>query len=195
MACNVIARKNQAASQKIVVSAHIDAYWSTPGALDDASGTVVLLLIAEMLQDYKGRLGIEVVAFNGEDYYSAGGEMDYMRRYGQDLTKMVVAVNIDDVGYKQGNTAYSLYECPHEIKQKASDIFNNYDGIVEGEPWYQGDHMIFVQNGKPAIAFTSEKVVELMATITHTPKDTPDIVDCGKLVEVAGALRDFIQAF
>jgi len=194
-ACNVIARKNQAASQKIVVSAHIDAYWSTPGALDDASGTVVLLLLAEMLQDYKGKLGIEVVAFNGEDYYSAGGEMDYLRRYGQDLTKMVVAVNIDDVGYKQGNTAYSLYECPDEIKQKARDIFSNYDGIAAGEPWYQGDHMIFVQNGKPAIAFTSEKVVELMATITHTPKDTPNIVDCGKLVEVASALRDFIQAF
>jgi len=194
-ACNVIARKNQAAPQKIVVSAHIDAYWSTPGALDDASGIVVLLLLAEMLKDYEGKLGIEIVAFNGEDYYSAGGEMDYLRRYGQDFAKMVVAVNIDDVGYKQGNTAYSLYECPDEIKQKAHNIFGNYDGIVEGEPWYQGDHMIFVQNRKPAIAFTSEKVVELMATITHTPKDTPDKVDCGKLVEVAGALKDFIQAF
>jgi aminopeptidase YwaD len=191
-ACNVIARKNQAAPQKIVVSAHIDAYWSTPGALDDASGTVVLLLLAEMLQDYKGKLGIEIVAFNGEDYYSAGGQMDYLRRYEQDFTRMVAAVNVDDVGYKQGKTAYSLYECPEEIKQKAHNIFGNYEGIVAGEPWYQGDHMIFVQNRKPAIAFTAEKVAELMATITHSPKDTPDIVDCGKLVELAHALQSFI---
>jgi len=191
-ACNVIARKNQVAPQKIVVSAHIDAYWSTPGALDDASGTVVLLLLAEMLQDYKGKLGIEIVVFNGEDYYSAGGQMDYLRRYEQDFTRMVAAINVDDVGYKQGKTAYSLYECPDEIKQKAHNIFGKYDGIMEGEPWFQGDHMIFVQNGKPAIAFTAEKVAELMATITHSPKDTPDLVDCGKLVEVAHALQSFI---
>jgi len=191
-ACNVIARKNQAAPQKIVVSAHIDAYWSTPGALDDASGIVVLLLLARILQDYKGGLGIEIVAFNGEDYYSAGGQMDYLRRYEQDFAGMIVAINVDDVGYKQGKNAYSLYECPDKIKQKAHKIFGNYDGIMKGEPWYQGDHMIFVQNRKPAIAFTSEKVAELMATITHSPKDAPDIVDCGKLVELANALQSFI---
>ena len=55
--------------------------------------------------------------------------------------------------------------------------------------------MIFVQKGKPAIAMTSEKMPELMATITHTTKDTPDMVDCEKIVETANALRDFIQVF
>lgn len=191
-ACNVIARKNQATPQKIVVSAHVDAYWSTLGALDNASGTVVLLLLAEMLQDYEGQSCIEIVAFNGEDYYGASGEMDYLRRYGEDLSKIIVAINVDDVGYQRGKDAYSLYECPDEIKQKAQAIFGEYDGIMAGEPWYQGDHMIFAQKGKPAIAFTAEKVTELMATITHTPKDTPDIVDCGKLIEVAHALQSFI---
>jgi aminopeptidase YwaD len=191
-ACNVIALKNRTAPQKIVVSAHIDAYWSTPGALDNASGTVVLLLLAEMLRDYKGKLGLEIVAFNGEDYYSAGGQMDYLRRYGEDFNRMKAAINVDDVGYKQGKTAYSMYECPEEIKQKAINIFSKFDGIIAGEPWYQGDHMIFVQNKKPAIALTSEKVPELMVAITHSPKDTPDIVDCGKLVELAHALHDLV---
>jgi aminopeptidase YwaD len=193
-ACNVIARKNPAASRKIVVSAHIDAYWSTPGASDNASGTVVLLLLAEMLRDYKGNPGIEIVAFNGEDYYSAGGQMDYLRRYGEDLAGMVTAINIDDVGYKPGKTAYSLYNCSDEIQQKAQITLGKYAGIIPGEPWYQGDHMIFVQNQKLAIAFTSEKVAELMATITHSPKDTPEIVDCGKLVELAQALHDLVTS-
>ena len=194
-ACNVIVHKNQEAPQKIAISAHIDAYWSTPGALDDASGTVVLLLLAQMLQDYEGKLGVEIVTFNGEDYYSAGGEMDYLRRYGQDFAKMVVAINVDDVGYRQGKTAYSFYECPDEIKQKAHNVFGDYDGIMAREPWYQGDHMIFVQNGRPAIAFTAEKITDLMATVTHTPRDTPEIVECGKLVEIARALNDFIRIF
>ena len=57
---------------------------------------------------------------------------------------------------------------------------------------YQGDHMIFAQNGKAAIAITAERFPELMATATHTPRDTPEIVDCDKLVEIAGALHSFI---
>ncbi|MFC1948608.1 M28 family metallopeptidase [Chloroflexota bacterium] len=194
-ACNVIARKNQEAPRKIVVSAHIDAYWCTPGALDNASGSVVLLLLAEMLEDYDGNSAIEIVAFNGEDYYSAGGQMDYLSRYGDELGRISVVINLDDLGYKQGKTVYSLYECPNEIEQKAHNIFSRYSGMATGEPWYQGDHMIFVQKGKPAIAMTSEKMPELMATITHTTKDTPDMVDCEKLVEAANVLRDFIKAF
>ena len=146
-----------------------------------------------MLKEYDGKSAIEIVAFNGEDYYSAGGQMDYLSRYGEDLDRIAVAINLDDLGYKRGKTAYSLYECPSEIEQKARNIFSRYSGMVIGEPWYQGDHMIFVQKAKPAIALTSEKMLELMATITHTPKDTPDMVDCEKLIEAANALRDFIQ--
>jgi aminopeptidase YwaD len=192
-ACNVIAQKNQETPPKIVISAHIDAYWCTPGALDNASGTVVLLLLAEMLKEYDGKSAIEIVAFNGEDYYSAGGQMDYLSRYGEDLDRIAVAINLDDLGYKRGKTAYSLYECPSEIEQKARNIFSRYSGMVIGEPWYQGDHMIFVQKAKPAIALTSEKMPELMATIAHTPEDIPDMVDCEKLIESANALRDFVQ--
>jgi aminopeptidase YwaD len=191
-ACNVIARKNTAAKNKIVVTAHIDAWVDTLGALDDASGIVAELLLAEMLRDYPGPLGIEIVAFNGEDYYSAGGQMDYLRQYGSDLDKIVVAINIDGAGYIKGKTAYSFYECPVEIRRTALTVFNNYAGMMEGEPWYQGDHMIFIQNGKPAIAVASEEDSELMSTITHTPKDTPDLVDFGKLIELANALKSLI---
>jgi len=42
------------------------------------------------------------------------------------------------------------------------------------------------------MAFTSEKISELMTTITHTLKDTPDIIDEAILVEIAEALRDLI---
>jgi aminopeptidase YwaD len=194
-ACNVIARKNPDAKNKIVVCAHIDAYENAPGASDNASGVVVELLLAEMLKDYRGPLYIEIIAFNGEDHYSAGGQMDYLRRYGKDFDSIAVAVNIDDVGYIKGRSAYSLYDCPEEIQAQADGVFGPYGGIVKGEPWHQGDHMIFVQKGRPAIAFTSENMRELMATITHTAADTPDVVDCGRLYEVARALESFITGF
>lgn len=63
------------------------------------------------------------------------------------------------------------------------------------EEWYQGDHMIFVQKGIPTIAFTSDKVNDLMSSITHTDIDTPDKVDSAKLVELAEVLEDLIVEF
>jgi aminopeptidase YwaD len=191
-ACNVIARQNVEAEEKVVVCAHIDAYGESPGALDDASGTVVLLLLAEMLAGYQGPLGIEILAFNGEDHYSAGGQMDYLHRFGKSLEQSVVAINIDDVGYVHGRTACSLYECPDALENEAEAVFGGYEGIIRGEQWYQGDHMIFVQNGIAAMAITSERSRELMATVTHTAKDIPEIVDCDKLVELASALQTFV---
>jgi aminopeptidase YwaD len=49
-----------------------------------------------------------------------------------------------------------------------------------------------MQKGIPTIAFTSDRVAELMSNITHTDKDSPDKVDCRKLVELAKALRDLV---
>lgn len=67
------------------------------------------------------------------------------------------------------------------------------DDIVAGDPWYQGDHGIFMMQGVPALAFTSEYLTEIMTDIVHTDKDTPDIVDAGKLVALAQALNDLIR--
>ena len=193
-AANIIACINREAAQKIVITAHIDAYEDTPGALDNASGTVVLLLLAEMLSDYRGELGIEIAAFNGEDHYSAGGQMDYLSRYGSEFNRIQLAINIDDVGYKKGKSAFSFYQCSPKIQQKAETIFQGFAGLVLGEPWFNGDHMIFVQSSVPALAFTAEQGSELMATVTHTTLDTPELVDPGKLVEVAQALNSLIRS-
>jgi aminopeptidase YwaD len=193
IASNIVARKYPDLDKKIVVTAHIDAYESTPGASDNASGVVVLLLLAEMLSYSQVNSGIEITALNGEDHYSVGGQMDYLNRYGNEFASITVAINVDDVGFRKGKTAYSCYECPSEIKHKVETSLRNFDGIVRGEQWFNGDHMIFVQRGVASIAFTAEYVSELMATVTHTSQDTPDIIDPEKLVEVATALKSLIE--
>jgi aminopeptidase YwaD len=194
-AWNVVAQKKSDSPCKIVICAHIDAKATTPGALDNAAGTVVLLLLAEILDEYDGPLGIEIIAINGEDNFTAGGEMDYLRRYGQGIGATVVAINIDGVGYIEGKTAYSFYGCPQELRCKVSKTFDRFNGIFEGPAWPQGDHMVFMQKGVPAVALTSDKVVELMRKFTHTSGDTPSIVDCGRLVEVAEAIGSLIREF
>ena len=56
---NIIARKGNQ-SEKIVFCAHIDTKENTPGALDNASGVAIMLLLAELLTDTQGALGIEI---------------------------------------------------------------------------------------------------------------------------------------
>jgi aminopeptidase YwaD len=104
-------------------------------------------------------------------------------------------VNADDAGFKQGRTVYSYYECSHQLEAKSEKIFQQFNGLVRGEPWFNGDHMVFVQNQVPALAFTSEYMAELMKTVTHTSLDTPENIDYHKLVELVDSLNALIRSF
>ncbi len=192
--CNVIARKQAGAKQKITVFAHIDAKDDTPGALDNGAGVVALLLLAELLQDYDGDLELELVALNGEDYYSAAGEMQYWNDYADDFERILLGVNIDAAGYRDGATAYSLYGCPEELAAVIRHTLDAQPGMAEGEQWYQSDHGLFIQRGRPATAITSEKFMELTTGVTHTEKDTPELVDVRKVVTMAQGLCDLVWA-
>ncbi len=81
---NVVARRGGGGGKtgvgRYVVSAHIDAKRGTPGAIDDGTGVIVLMLLGELLAKYDGERTIELVAFNGEDYYAAPGERLYLEQ-------------------------------------------------------------------------------------------------------------------
>jgi aminopeptidase YwaD len=188
---NVIARKGHA-SRRVVVCAHFDAKINTPGAIDNAAGVVVVLLLAELLRDYTGNLGLELLLFNGEDYYAASGEIDYLAQHAGRLGEILLAINLDAVGHVGHQTAYSLYDCPAGMAGVVRAAVAGQQAAIEGQPWYQSDHSVFIQNGVPAVAITSESVMELSATITHTPKDTPEIVDSLKLAETALAVHNLL---
>jgi len=122
-----------------VFTAHIDAKRGTPGALDNAAGVVVLLLLAELLEDYAGRLAIELVALNGEDYYAAPGEISYLEHSRGRMDSTLLNVNLDAPGYRQGNTHYSLYGCPDRSPPHPKDVLGARGhrrgrGLVPGGP-------------------------------------------------------------
>jgi aminopeptidase YwaD len=194
LGCNVIARKAGSSGKRIVFFAHIDAKEGTPGALDNAAGVVTLLLLAGLLADTRAGLGVEITALNGEDYYSAPGEMQWLDLNRGRLEDIVLGINLDGLGYRQGKTAYSTYGCPPEMDALIQRALSAYEGLILGEPWYQSDLGLFIQNQVPALAITSEYFVDLWQEIAHTPKDRPEIVDPARLVETAHALRDLLLA-
>jgi aminopeptidase YwaD len=186
--CNVIGRLGAESPGRVVFFAHIDAKAGTPGALDNATGVVTLLLLAELLADYSGSLGVEIVAMNGEDHYANPGEMLYLQSEGK-FAEIVLGVNLDGLGYHLGRTAYSLYDCPPAIAALIQKAFCAHADFVQGEPWYQGDHGLFLLKQRPALAITSECALELLSRVIHTPRDKPELVDAAKLVTTATALQ------
>ncbi|MCE1169555.1 MAG: M28 family metallopeptidase [Sphingobacteriia bacterium] len=80
-AFNVLARRsNLQGKKRIVITAHIDSKIGTTGAIDNATGVTVLLLLAELLKEYNKDYSLELVFFNGEDYYGAPGQITYLKQ-------------------------------------------------------------------------------------------------------------------
>lgn len=187
---NVIAVKGKNSKDRIVVSAHIDAKKGTPGAIDNATGVTSILLLAKLLKHYNGEKQIEIAAFNGEDYYAVPGQMNYLAINQNRFDEIKLNINIDGAGFKEGGTAFSFFSLPNKIKSDAESVMKKFSTINEGIQWVQGDHSIFVQNGCPAIAVTSQWFLDNMETqdVTHTPKDNLSIVESKRIVEIAQAL-------
>ncbi|MEA1959104.1 MAG: M28 family peptidase [Chloroflexota bacterium] len=192
--CNVIARKGRNLNGRIVIAAHIDAKKGSPGAIDNATGVITLLLLAELLKDYDENRLIEIVAFNGEDYYAASGQMLYIINNQNKFSDIILNITVDGAGYREGKSVFSFFGLPDELRKKVEEVMNEYNGITEGVQYPQGDHSIFVQNGCPAIAVSSKWLIDNLESqhITHTSKDNVDIVDCKKIVEIAQALNRLI---
>jgi aminopeptidase YwaD len=193
--CNVVARLGQDSRERIIVTAHIDAKKGTPGAIDNASGTVIQMLIARLLSDYKGKKVIELAAFNGEDYFSIPGQMKYIELNQTRFDTVKLNINIDGAGYKEGKTEFSFYDVDDDVYTAAGDVISRYPMIQEGGKWSQGDHSIFLHYGCPAMAVSSEWFIKNIETqdITHTPKDNIGIVDCRKVTETARALAELLE--
>ncbi len=192
--CNVIGTLRGAGRpRRIVLTAHIDTRPGTPGALDDASGVATLLAAAELQAKAHagpGRSGpdLEIAILNGEDYFAASGEMAYMAANDGSWDGIALAMNVDGAGYRDGATACSFYGCGKRLERRCMSALAAFPGIIPGEQWVQGDHSLFVMNGVPAAAFTSEQMGMLWSEIAHTDRDRAELADPARLGELARAL-------
>ncbi|MDJ0960941.1 MAG: M28 family peptidase [Acidimicrobiia bacterium] len=194
---NVIATRGDQRN-RITVIAHIDAKPGTPGAVDNAAGVVVLLLLADLLSEERHPtlpIGVELFAVNGEDHYAAPGELDWLAANEDHLDRIALVVNIDGAGYRGAPSAYSLYNVDGDSATRIAESFAGVPSLVSGPEWFQSDHAIFAMRGHPALAMTTELVDEMLDTLFHAPTDTPDQVDVALLVDIAAGLENLITTW
>ena len=148
------------------------------------------------MADYHGKYGIELVPLNGEDYYSVPGQMLDIHNNRANFNNILLNINIDGAGYKEGKSAFSFYDVPQAYERTAKSLLKGVDGATIGPQWTQGDHSIFLQYGCSALAVSSLWFIENMDSqdITHTEKDSLAIVDVGRVAEIAEALDALLRS-
>ena len=181
---NVVARSNNRTDPTIVVCAHYDTWFNTPGATDNAGGVTALLGLAQVLDR---NLPVEIVAFNGEDHYASPGQVTYLH---QTAAGSPFVINIDGVGVVGRQNSVSFWGDDAELFAAVRAAQADFPNLVEVEPWPQGDHMIFVQRGIPAVALSS--VFDDWLAKTHTPADTLDQIDPAQIDEVIAFVQRIV---
>ncbi len=189
---NVVGRKPGAGKRRAVVCAHFDTKPGTPGALDNAAGVAAMLTLAEVLpvQD----LDLEFVAFNGEDYYAAPGQVAYLQAAGESLYGIDLVINIDGAGLAGAANTIALFDPPAALAGQIRQAMALHPHIVEIEPWPQGDHTMFWQRGVTAVAFTTAGAWDLVGSIIHTEHDTVEGVSAAGLREIVAIVGDIIAS-
>jgi len=194
-AFNVIGTTSGQKEGRIVITAHIDTKINTPGAIDNGTGVTTVLLLAELLKEGPLKHPVELVIFNGEDYYGAPGQVKYIEQNARKFGDILLNINIDGAGYKEGLSCFSPFDLPDNILDALHEVFWDNPEIVKGLPWYQGDHSLFLQNGRPAIAVSSQWFIENFEhqELTHTPKDNLSIVSYERVAECALGIKELIR--
>lgn len=189
----IASKKVKNAKGKIIIGAHMDSKYNTPGALDNATGVAVLMQIASMLNS--SIYDIDLVPFNSEEYYGANGELEYLGLLENDPNKVLLMINIDSVCHKGSKTAVSFYNFSNSTTKLVETLITRSPQIVKGNEWYAGDHVPFVFRNIPCMAITSSDFFDGALEHTHTPNDTLDTIDIELIKPTAQYILDVIDSF
>jgi aminopeptidase YwaD len=188
------AARGPGGAPRAVVIAHIDSKGGSPGAIDNASGVAALLGVARLLEDYDGPYRVELVPMNGEDYYASSGEHLFVAANEGHWDELLGTINVDAIGAYDAGTAVSMYGVRERGQELIRRVVRRHESVSFGESWYESDHSIVVAHGRPAVALTSTNFRQLCASVTHTEKDTLELVDAVEVAAAAEFVADLVRS-
>lgn len=187
---NIVATQPGTREERIVLCAHYDTYPRTPGAWDNGSGIAVILTLAEILGKQDLSVGLEWVAFNGEELGGVG-DLEYLHRRRNELNRIVAGINTDGVGQELGVTSIATFAASSAFQEHVSALVEEqHPEVVEVAPWPASDHYTFYSNGVPSIALTSSGYGQVL----HRPEDTLEWISPARLSGVISLVADLVQS-
>lgn len=187
------------ADEYVVLTAHYDHVGVGPpdetgdsiynGADDNASGTAVLLQVADVLAALPEAPARSVVflAVSGEEK-GLLGSAHWARHPTVPGEGLVANLNMDMVARNAPDTLYAIGEEYTSMGEWAREVAESHPGLglvvapdpePEEQAFLRSDHYNFVQEGVPALMLTS-----WLHDDYHAPSDMPDRVDPEKAARV-----------
>jgi len=173
-----------------VIGAHYDTAAGTTGAVDDGSGTAVLLELSQVLGAAgRRRYGIDLVAFGAEEYgrhVRALGSVEYVRRHAGAALSARAMIQIDSVGARGSLPVVHLMGWQQEQKDGVVRVLRRFPRYsVDEESVGGSDHVPFHLHGVPVMAFMND----YRDIPIHTPRDAMDLMDPAELAMSANAVE------
>ena len=178
-AANLIAVKKGKTDARITLMAHFDTKYRTRGAMDNAGGAAVLLVLAGRLAAMDLQTGLELIAFTDEETFGYADPL-YIKKEGENLDQIITAINMDGTGQRLGANSMMVVSNSEELRSVLDKILQEFPGVVWTDPWPESNHSTFSWRGVPSVAFGSKGVRGLH----HSENDSLEWVDAAKLAEI-----------
>jgi hypothetical protein len=150
--CTIFPSKSN--QEKIIICAHYDTMFNTPGAYDNTSGVAILIQLVESLKQFNLEKTLEIV-FMGAEEWNLAGSKSYVKNLDEnERNNISLVINVDGIG--RGNRL----EAWVGPEKQEGDIFNFFhneikkDIYVKCPPPPGSDHTPFYDVGIPVCMFT-----------------------------------------
>ena len=206
---NIIAELPGAGAQKLVLGAHYDRVVAGQGAIDNASGSAVVLeLLATLRTKPLKNYTVTVIFFDLEEAGLLGSKAQVAVDQGRRLPN--IYINFDVFGY--GDTLWVMSSegdspSAKAIKQAASD---SKFAIEIGPDYPPGDHLSFLKANVETVSISliaGEEINPILKifkgdrsdrpprilTIIHSAGDTPDKIDGAAVVRALPVVEQAIR--
>ena len=176
----------------IVIGGHFDGHDIAQGAMDNLSGTVVIMDLARALKKYEGKFkrSIRFICFSCEEI-GVTGSTNYVHKHIDEMKDVAIMLNLELGGLasKDGtqHAAFTLFQ-PTSLKEKLEEFTDEicYPMTVSTGTSAASDHWPFYMQGIPAITMGAEPSPARLIVGRgwgHTTADMMDKVDPRNLQE------------
>ena len=209
--------RGKTAHEVILVTSHIDSVAGSPGANDNASGTVGVMELARMLRQAKLNRTVRLVCFGVEERLSVGSYL-YATRQVQDAANIKLCINLDSIGAIAGEDTVTLAgtRALRQFVQKTYDARKHSAALVDevviysdmfplnmlgipsvwcyrtGGQWAFHTKLDNIENVSPqAILRTTDTVAEMVRQLANAARmPFPRKLDPQATAEIKTAARD-----
>lgn len=178
---------------QVLVCGHYDTFWNTPGAYDNGSGTIALLLLAEQWLQQPPGPDVMIIFFTAEEWHLAGSRTQVAQTSPELLAALDYVLNLDGLGpgdLLESSTGPETFDdaVTKQIRAYGERTRNQLRVVPRFPPTCGTDHIAYYAAGVPSAHLTFNDPHRL-----HQPNDTPNPAIAANIAWTVGLVQHLVE--